>query len=329
MLIVKVTANGGCAVGTLGALAPGALVAARDIADSRAVEFRCGIDKPALNANAANGSVSLLDRHFGALETLEHNESLVELSHSPSGVVEIRYRQPKPSLKVDAGTLLFHGQERAGQLTGSAFLFKVGCEPAEYRVTGRRTDGVLALEGDAPRRDPQSCAVMAASKAPKLSRLLFSHEPVVAAATASPERRVMAQCGQCISATVKAIEGIGTEHARVSAEVTSEDVRDYCENWNPDGERLAVCLKDNSDIGKTQQASANCAELTVRPSSGGEYKFLKMVQDDFDLTPSWINLADGKVECAARSCNGMTATAHFKLLCPQAIAESTGRHWMN
>ena len=174
LLVVKVTANGGCEVATVGALSPGALVAAREIADTRAGSFRCGIDKPALNGNAANGSVRLLDDHFGEHETLEHNGSLVELSHFPSGAVEIRYRQPKPSLKVEVGTLLSRGQERAGQITGSAFLFKAGCKPAEYNVTGRRTDGVLVLEGNAPRREPGSCAASAASNVPKPSRLAFS-----------------------------------------------------------------------------------------------------------------------------------------------------------
>ncbi len=182
LLIVKVTANGGCAVAAVGALAAGALGTARDIADSRAASFRCGIDQPALNADAAGDSVGTLDGRFGPHEMLEHNGSLVELSRSPSGAVEIRYRQPRPSLKVEAGTLLFRGEERAGQITGTAFLFKVGCEPAEYRVAGRRTDGVLVLEGNAPRRTPGSCAVMAASKATKPSRLVFSHEPITEAA---------------------------------------------------------------------------------------------------------------------------------------------------
>ena len=227
LLVVKVTANGGCEVATVGALSPGALVAAREIADTRAASFRCGIDKPALNGNAANGSVRLLDDHFGEHETLEHNGSLVELSHFPSGAVEIRYRQSKPSLKVEVGTLLLRGQERAGQITGSAFLFKAGCKPAEYSVTGRRTDGVLVLEGNAPRREPGSYAASAASKAPKPSRLAFSHEPITEAAATQPERAI-APCGQCISATVKAIDGVGTEHAHATAEITSEDVRGYC-----------------------------------------------------------------------------------------------------
>lgn len=54
-----------------------------------------------------------------------------------------------------------------------------------------------------------------------------------------------------MSATVKVIEGVGTERARVPAEVTTEDVRDYCENWYPGADRLAACMKDNSaDLGK-------------------------------------------------------------------------------
>ena len=43
-----------------------------------------------------------------------------------------------------------------------------------------------------------------------------------------------------MSATVKVIEGVGTERARVTAEVTTEDVRDYCENWYPGADRLAA-----------------------------------------------------------------------------------------
>ena len=54
-----------------------------------------------------------------------------------------------------------------------------------------------------------------------------------------------------MSATVKVIEGVGTERARVTAEVTTEDVRDYCENWYPGAVRLAACMKDNlADLGK-------------------------------------------------------------------------------
>ena len=327
LLVVKVTANGGCAVGTVGALSTGALATARDIADNRAASFRCGTDNPSLGASAANGGVRLLDGHFGSLETLEHNKSLVELSHSPSGEVEIRYREPKASLKVAAGTLLFRGQERAGEVTGSAYLFKSGCEAAEYRVTGRRTDGILVLEGNEPRRDPRSCAVLPASKTPKPSRLEFLHEPVVEAAAApQDERAVMAQCGKCMSATIKTIEGVGTDHARVTAEVTSEDVRDYCENWYAGSDRVPACIKENSgELGKMQEANANCADLIVRPSSGGEYKFLSMGTDSFGSAPTWTDLASGKVECEAQSCNSGTATAHFKMLCPQALAGRTAR----
>jgi hypothetical protein len=321
MLVVKVTSNGGCAVGTVGALSPGALAAARDLADTRAVNFRCGTDNPTFGANVANGGVSLLDRRFGSLEMLEHNESLVEFSHSPSGAVEIRYREPKASLRVAAGTLLFRGQERAGEIAGNAFLFTAGCQPAEYRVSGRRTDGILVLEGNAPRRDPRSCAVLPASKTPKPSRLVFFHEPVVVAAAPQDERRVLAQCAKCMSATIKTIEGIGTDHARVTAEFSREDVRDYCENWYSGSDRIPACIKDNSgELGKMQEASANCAALIVRPSSGGEYKLLNTGTDSLGPDPTWTDMASGKAECEALSCNSGTATAHFEMLCPRAIA---------
>jgi hypothetical protein len=182
------------------------------------------------------------------------------------------------------------------------------------------------LQHNAPRRDPRSCAVLAASKTPKPSRLVFLHEPVMEAAAPKDERRVMAQCGKCMSATIKTIDGVGTDHARVTAEFTSEDVRDYCENWYSGLDRIPACIKDNSgELGKMQVASANCAALIVRPSSGGEYKLLNMGTDSFGPAPTWTNLASGKVECEAQSCNSGTATAHFKMLCPQALAGRTAR----
>jgi hypothetical protein len=148
------------------------------------------------------------------------------------------------------------------------------------------------------------------------------------AAGVQTEWHVMAQCGQCVSATVKAIEGVGTEHARATAEVTTDDIRAYCGNLASGSDQLASCIKDNAtEIGKVQEAKANCSDLTVKPSSGGEYKFSRMGVDYGSSAPTWINLANGKVECGARSCNSATATAHFKLLCPQAIAGWTGRHY--
>ncbi|WP_027519119.1 hypothetical protein [Bradyrhizobium sp. WSM1417] len=327
LLVVKVTENGGCAVATVGALTYDAADAAREIADLRARTFRCGIDQLALDVNAGNSTVNHLDFRFGEHETLEHNGSLVKLSHSPSGEIEIRYLQPRRSLRVEPGTVLFRGHERAGKISGSAFLFKEGCAPAEYAVSGRRTDGVLVLEGVAPRREPRSCAAMMSAPS-KSSRLVFTHEPLNEAMEVSQERLGMAQCGQCMSATVTAMQGVGTEHAHVTAAFTSEDRRDYCENWNVEPDRIATCLKDNAgDRGKVQEASANCKDLTVRPSSGGEYRFSRLGTDYGGPAPNWTDLATGKVECGARSCNSATATAQFTMLCPQAIPGWTGRRF--
>jgi hypothetical protein len=327
LLIVKVTETGSCAVATVGALTSDAIVAAREIADLRAPTFRCGSHQPALDVNSSNSTVGHLDLRFGEHETLEHNGSLVELSHSPSGVIEIRYLQPRRSLKVQPGTLLFRGHEHAGKVSGSAFLFKEGCAPAAYEVSGRRTDGVLVLEGPAPRRDPRSCAVMTLATS-KQSQLVFDHEPLSAMAESSKERLAMARCGQCMSATVNVIDGIGTDHAHVTAAVTSDDLRNYCENSNIDPDRVAACLKDFAgDQGKVQEASANCKDLTIRPSSGGEYRFYRIGTDYGGPAPNWTDLATGKVECEARSCNSAAATAQFTMLCPQAIPGWTGRHY--
>lgn len=230
---------------------------------------------------------------------------------------------------VEPGTLLFRGQEHNGELTGEAFVFKAGCAPAGYEVAGRRDEGVLYLDGVAPHRG-RKCAIVGGSTTSKHARLVFEHEPIIESAISGvlQELPFIAQCSQCMRASVKTIEGIGTEHAYVEAEVTKDDVRDYCENWTPEPDRMNTCLKENAvEIGKMQRADANCPALTVRPSSGGQYRFSKMGEDYGGRAPTWINLANGAVECGGRACNSASATAHFTLLCPGAIPGWTGRQY--
>jgi hypothetical protein len=86
--------------------------------------------------------------------------------------------------------------------------------------------------------------------------------------------------------SVKNIQGIGTERAYVEAEVTKENVREYCENWASGSDRMDTCLKENSvDIGKVQRAEANCPALTVQIGSGERYRFFKMGEDMEGVLP--------------------------------------------
>ena len=329
LLVVKILPHDGCEVGTIGAFTPDAMAAARRLADTRAPAFRCRVDQPATLSDAANGSVGKLDQQFGPAEMLEHNGSLVALTRPADGSIEIRYQQPRAALPVAQGTMLFRGQEKAGVISGTAFVFKQGCEPAGYQVTGKRGGGVLLLEGTAPHRDPHSCAIIAARSASKHSSLVFYHEPVTDEHLAGVlEPTTIAQCGKCMPATIKTIEGVGTSGAHVEAQITRDNVRDYCENWAADSDRMPVCVAENAaEIGKTQHAAANCSDLTVQPSAGGHYKFLKVAEDSGERLPIWKDIATGQAECNANSCNGRVATANFSLLCPGAIPGWSGYHY--
>ena len=88
-------------------------------------------------------------------------------------------RRDKPDIGVseDIGKL-FQGQERGGQIQGEAFVFKAGCAPAGYRVTGRRTDGVLVLAGAAPHRG-RGCEIISESTGSKHANLVFNYDPLL------------------------------------------------------------------------------------------------------------------------------------------------------
>jgi hypothetical protein len=180
LLIVRVTERGDCAIAAVGALKPSALEDARKIADERGPSFRCGVDKPSMATDDEASDVSKLDGHFASSELLDHNGSMVELTRSNQGLVEIRYREPRKALQIQPNTLLFEGKDVDGTLTGSAYEFKTGCSPAGYRVTGRRQNGVLVLEGSAPHRDKSSCRVISTLANSKNAKLEFNFDPMLA-----------------------------------------------------------------------------------------------------------------------------------------------------
>lgn len=116
--------------------------------------------KTAPKATLASGKRSFASRPEGYEgATYFHNGSQV-LVDERAGV--IRYDVPKASIRsaVSKGTVLFRGTFAAsGAVTGTAYVFKAGCEPAPYAVSGQSKGSVITLKGNAPRRDPNSCAV--------------------------------------------------------------------------------------------------------------------------------------------------------------------------
>jgi hypothetical protein len=107
-----------------------------------------------------------------------HNGSRAIFTRSIDGHVEIRYDTPRPGLPVQSGTLLFSGtyDTRHGRYSGTAHIFKRGCEPAPYAVTGMESGPGIVMVGIAPTRDPHSCALTGGTLNSKNSRLVFEYE---------------------------------------------------------------------------------------------------------------------------------------------------------
>jgi hypothetical protein len=73
------------------------------------------------------------------------------------------------------GAVLFEGgADKRGNLVGTAYTFKSGCNAAPYAVRGHLdSKGGLMLVGDAPVRDPHSCNVLEFSARSPNARLAF------------------------------------------------------------------------------------------------------------------------------------------------------------
>lgn len=86
----------------------------------------------------------------------DHNGSLME-AHACDGKFVITYDQPRSGIAsqgVRSGTVLFTGTISGDLILGIAYVFKRGCEPASYPVSGRMGNNVIVLDGYAPvRRD--------------------------------------------------------------------------------------------------------------------------------------------------------------------------------
>ncbi|QRM35092.1 hypothetical protein [Microvirga sp. VF16] len=98
----------------------------------------------------------------------------------------IRYAAPKESIAgtVKEGTVLFRGEfknapglEARGTVNGTAYVFKKGCEPAPYQVSGTYNAWSVTMKGAAPRRAKDSCAVLEATKNSPHAVLKFEAPP--------------------------------------------------------------------------------------------------------------------------------------------------------
>ena len=111
-------------------------------------------------------------------DTWSHNGSDVNLQAN-NGRITITYTSfIRPGMRglVHQGTLLFAGHyDLNGNVSGMAYVFKKGCEPAPYAVHGGFDlgDNNLHLEGAAPIRDKYSCRVLGSTWNSSNARLDF------------------------------------------------------------------------------------------------------------------------------------------------------------
>ena len=107
----------------------------------------------------------------------DHNGSLMTIDIARGTIV---YKQPRSGLArlVQPGTVLFRGTiVENGPVLGTAFVFRRGCRPAGYPVTGHFhgtvLNGSLVVEGAAPVRPKGSCRVTGYSSRSGNASLVF------------------------------------------------------------------------------------------------------------------------------------------------------------
>lgn len=174
--------EGGRAIFTMNALMPGDALCCLTGKQRYTLDLATGAvtagPKTAAKATPASNKRSFAPRPEGYEgATYFHNGSEV-LVDERAGV--IRYDVPKASIRsaVSKGTVLFRGTFAAsGVVTGTAYVFKAGCEPAPYAVSGRSQGSTIALKGNAPRRAPNSCAVTGTTASGAHTVLRFDERP--------------------------------------------------------------------------------------------------------------------------------------------------------
>lgn len=137
-----------------------------------------------LKVRAEAPAVGTLDATY-----MMHNGSGMAMTQTFNGSVahvEISYDKPRAGISATPGTLLFTGQYdgKRNWYSGVAYVFKKGCEPAPYPVTGTQSGPGIVLFGEPPLRDPNSCAIIGffpmtrdSMDHDKRVRLVFEFEP--------------------------------------------------------------------------------------------------------------------------------------------------------
>jgi hypothetical protein len=139
--------------------------------DMQRFEFRLAALTVALACTCCNALA-------GELHIFEHNRSVMNL-YMVSDKVRITYETPRPGLGeagVKSGTVLFEGTYDGERFEGTAYAFKSGCRPAPYAVLGSSAgSGQIVLQGPAPVRAKNGCAVTGYSVESPHARLRFSY----------------------------------------------------------------------------------------------------------------------------------------------------------
>ena len=111
----------------------------------------------------------------------DHNGSYIATERDGDDLV-LTYDPPRDGLGrlgIYSGTVLFQGRFLSGtRIAGTAFLFKRGCQPASYNVSGRLTGDApenyrIVLSGDSPVRD--GCIVVGYKSSGSNTRLVFRY----------------------------------------------------------------------------------------------------------------------------------------------------------
>lgn len=93
-----------------------------------------------------------------------HNNSLMRFVFDEEEDLDIYYTVPRSGLEaigVQEGTRLFSGSISAGgYVGGTAYVFKAGCKPAAYNVSGKMVGNIMELYGSAPIWAKNSCHVI-------------------------------------------------------------------------------------------------------------------------------------------------------------------------
>ena len=102
-----------------------------------------------------------------------HNGSQMLLQSNGSERI-ITYLVPRPGISARPGQVLFRGRRAGNRYTGTAFLFRRGCPPAPYRVSGQvHSETRLVLQGPSPIRS--GCQITGFTTRSSNSRLVFTY----------------------------------------------------------------------------------------------------------------------------------------------------------